>query len=163
MKTGKTGESIVKRFLMKHRYDVLGTNIRVYQGKQIGEIDILAFKTDILYIVEVKTMANSGHESGSDDNVWQMTDIFSHKKHSKLRQIRKLMQAMRTGIGDSPDDSDELACVRFMMDPENGMDIELDRGVLFGIRNIKIALAQVTLISDNTCSIEFHPINSGYY
>lgn len=166
-KIGKIGEIAVKRFLMKHRYDVLGCNIRVYQGKQIGEIDILAIKDETLYMVEVKTRDRSdvvmeiGLENGCND--WQLDDIYSRKKHAKLHKIRKLMLAIRGGAGSGFGDSEDLSNIRFLMDPQNGMDVELELGILLGIRRIKIILAQVTLISDNACRIDFHPVNSGYY
>ncbi|MBQ9915076.1 MAG: YraN family protein [Clostridia bacterium] len=55
---GKMGEKAACRYLKKEGYRILATNYARHFGKQIGEIDIIAQKGDILAFVEVKTRKN---------------------------------------------------------------------------------------------------------
>jgi putative endonuclease len=50
--TGKKGELVAERYLIKKGYEVLDKNYR----KKVGEIDIICKKDDILHFVEVKTV-----------------------------------------------------------------------------------------------------------
>lgn len=49
---GKIGENMTKTFLMKQGFHILDLNYRI----QIGEIDIVAKKDNMLHFVEVKTI-----------------------------------------------------------------------------------------------------------
>jgi Holliday junction resolvase-like predicted endonuclease len=155
MNIGKLGESVTKRFLMKHGYAILATNLRIYQGKQIGEIDILALKNNILYIVEVKS---SGHTSGSR---WGRDEILTNRKYRKLSMIRNIilaMKSMRSAAGS-------LFGREYFMSESTSPDIKIDvlsDCLLDQIMTVKIILAEVIIWQDNTCDIEFHPINAGY-
>lgn len=48
---GKLGESIARKFLLKHGYTIIGSNMQL-SGV---EIDLVAQKDKVIYIVEVKT------------------------------------------------------------------------------------------------------------
>jgi len=52
-KTGKIGENIAERFLVKHNFSVLDRNYT----KKWGEIDIIAEKKSKLYFIEVKSVS----------------------------------------------------------------------------------------------------------
>lgn len=52
---GKTGEIVATKFLLAHGFKVLIQNFRC----QIGEIDIIATKENILYFIEVKTRTST--------------------------------------------------------------------------------------------------------
>jgi putative endonuclease len=51
-KIGQIGENLVKTFLMKHDFRILGENYRT----KFGEIDIIAQKDKKVHFVEVKTV-----------------------------------------------------------------------------------------------------------
>lgn len=55
---GKSGESLARQFLEKNGYQILAQNFQFYrvgvQGR-LGEIDLIAFKDNILHLCEVKT------------------------------------------------------------------------------------------------------------
>ncbi|MFY7862136.1 MAG: YraN family protein [Chitinophagales bacterium] len=48
---GKKGEELAKEFLISKGYSILARNYRIGRA----EIDIIAFKDDILYFIEIKT------------------------------------------------------------------------------------------------------------
>jgi len=52
---GKYGEDLATAYLKKHHYKISARNYRNKHGTQLGEIDIIAQKEDILVFVEVKT------------------------------------------------------------------------------------------------------------
>lgn len=56
---GQMGEIAAARYLRKHGYDIVSAN---YHTKY-GEIDIIAFKDDILVFCEVKTRNNDSFAS----------------------------------------------------------------------------------------------------
>src|SRR3989344_5191505 len=49
-KTGILGEQIAAKFLLKNGYSIVEKNFKV----NFGEIDIIAYKNDIIHFVEVK-------------------------------------------------------------------------------------------------------------
>ena len=52
-KTGELGEEIIKNFLQKRGFNIIGKNLWL---KKYGEIDIIAEKNKIYYFIEVKTL-----------------------------------------------------------------------------------------------------------
>ena len=52
-KTGKIGEGVAVKFLMKHGFSILDQNYT----KKWGEIDIVAEKANKIYFIEVKSVA----------------------------------------------------------------------------------------------------------
>jgi len=71
---GRKGERIACRFLLRQGYDILA---RRYRGRS-GELDIVAFESDILVFVEVKT--RSSRQFGEP---WEFVDW---QKQQKLRR-----------------------------------------------------------------------------
>lgn len=52
-KTGKTGEDIAEKFLVKRGFEVIERNY----WRKVGEIDIICRKDEKIYFVEVKTVS----------------------------------------------------------------------------------------------------------
>ncbi len=141
---------------MKHSYEILATNLRLYQGKQIGEIDILALKGNILYIVEVKS---SCHTSICR---WGRDEILTHRKYRKLAKVRGLILALKSVRSARRSLFGCEYLVQGYADPDIKIDV-LSGDLLDKVAKVKIVLAEVVIWKDNTCDIEFNPINSGYY
>ena len=59
---GKEGEQLASNFLLKNRYEILERNWRF----QKAEIDIIAFKDDVLVCIEVKTRTSDYFEDPQD-------------------------------------------------------------------------------------------------
>lgn len=76
---GKIGESITKRFLMKHGFTVLATNYRT----RFGEIDIIAKKDNKLRFIEVKSVKVRDVNNLSNLAI-QPEDNLTHDKWNKL-------------------------------------------------------------------------------
>ncbi len=150
---GRKGEGAVRVFLMKHGYDVIASNIRVFQGKQIGEIDILAAKNKVLYIVEVKSTVMQAPEA------WVTQDVFQPRKLAKLNKVRKVLVA----LGNPEAEIGDLEAVRFFLRSVPGLDVELDRAILGGFSAVRAVLARVTVNGAKKYDMEFKPINAGYY
>lgn len=74
MREGRRGERIACRYLMRKGFDILA---RRYRGRS-GELDIIAFETDVLVFVEVK--ARRTRDFGEP---WQFVDW---QKQQKLRR-----------------------------------------------------------------------------
>jgi putative endonuclease len=66
-KTGKIGENIAERFLVKHNFFVLDRNYT----KKWGEIDIIAEKKSKLYFIEVKSVSRETLENVSRETLDQ--------------------------------------------------------------------------------------------
>jgi putative endonuclease len=71
---GRKGERIACRFLLRQGFDVLA---RRYRGRS-GELDIIAFESEILVFVEVKT-----RRSRAFGEPWEFVDW---QKQQKLRR-----------------------------------------------------------------------------
>ncbi len=163
MKIGKKGELCAKMFLMKHGYVILALNLSVYLGKQVGEIDILALKNQCLYIVEVKSTVRSNSVG------WITSDILTHKKYSRLKQIRIIILAMKSYslneerglVRPVAKRVSTRACARHT--GQDRLHDVLSAGVLGQVRWVKIVLAEVVFLSDTVYDIQFTHINSGYY
>lgn len=74
--TGKLGENIAEKYLIKNGYRTIERNYR----KKWGEIDIVAEKDGVLHFVEVKT--------GEVGGIRPEENITSHKK----RQLYRIIQ-----------------------------------------------------------------------
>ncbi len=71
---GKTGEEIVKDFLIESGYFVLATNYR----RKGGEIDIIFMDSDVLVFAEVKTRSRETFQ-----------DLISTIDQKKIKRIQK--------------------------------------------------------------------------
>ncbi len=152
MNTGKSGEILVKMFLMKHGYNILATNLRVYQGKQIGEIDILALKINVLYIVEVKS---SNYKSSCR---WGRDEILTHRKYRRLARIRSLILAIKSMRSAERSLFGREYFIYDSTDSKLTVSVLTDE-VLDQVFTVKIILAEVTIQRNNTYDVEFSPIN----
>ena len=72
-KIGIKGEQIAEDFLLKKGYSIINKNWRI--GKK--EVDIIAFKDNILAIIEVKTRSGTGFGYPEE--------FVNHKKQEHLR------------------------------------------------------------------------------
>jgi Holliday junction resolvase-like predicted endonuclease len=160
IKKGKIGEKAVEMFLVKRGYTIISRGLRVVQGRQRGEIDILALKNNVLYIIEVKTNFNK--------EIWDRDEILSNRKIAKLGHLRRLFylikHASSTDSNDWPKQIDENEPKLFETEKtskpaKSAKPITLD---LTRVKVIKIVLASVTVsgetIAPTTCNIEFRPI-----
>lgn len=73
---GKKGEQLAVDFLLKHNYDILERNYRFDKA----EVDIIAQKSDVLAIIEVKTRST--------------TDFGNPEDFVKPKQIKNLVKAV---------------------------------------------------------------------
>lgn len=85
---GRIGERAVARFLTRRGYDIVAKNMALYKGIKQGEIDILATKNGILYIVEVKA-----NRTG-----WDRGDLFSGKKIATLKAMLAELYILKNGL-----------------------------------------------------------------
>lgn len=60
---GKQGEEIAVKYLKKKGYKIMEKNYRNEKGKQLGEIDIIAFQKKEIVFVEVKTRQLEKYQS----------------------------------------------------------------------------------------------------
>lgn len=85
-KIGEVGEKIAVKFLVKHGFSIIERNF----STKYGEIDIVARKDKILYLIEVKTQ-NAKTSINSAENLTYkklqsleiMTQIYVEYKHWK--------------------------------------------------------------------------------
>jgi putative endonuclease len=70
--TGRKGERLACRFLMRQGFDILA---RRFRGRQ-GEIDIVAFDGPTLVFVEVKTRASSDYGAPWEFVDWEKQQRF---------------------------------------------------------------------------------------
>lgn len=77
--TGNAGEMAAARYLEEEGYKIVGRNISL----SCGEIDILAEKSGIIVVVEVKTVRGSGFGLAQD--------LVRYKKQQKLRLLARAM------------------------------------------------------------------------
>ncbi|MFZ1736204.1 MAG: YraN family protein [Candidatus Moraniibacteriota bacterium] len=77
---GKKGENIAATYLKKKGFKILEMNYINPKGKQLGEIDIIAQKEDILVFVEVKTRRGETNKVFPEDNLTP----------SKLHKLEKI-------------------------------------------------------------------------
>ncbi len=79
---GTIGESLASRYLKEHGFDIL---LRNYAISGVGEIDILAYKDETLYFVEVKT--SEDRAITSEYHAVAHFDV--QKKKNSLKTMRK--------------------------------------------------------------------------
>jgi putative endonuclease len=71
---GKFGETLAKKYLIKHGYDILNENVKLsYQ-----ELDIIALKNKQIIFVEVKTRISQQY--GSAENAMMTTKLNRFKR-----------------------------------------------------------------------------------
>lgn len=131
---GKLGERTVEKFLMKRGYDIVFKNMALYKARMIGEIDILAHKAGILYLIEVRSFKAA----------WSREDSISHKKIEKLKRVYFELYAFKQGLG-----------------LEKSLPAEVAAAIM-SAKIVKLVLAEVRFMgldSDQpTCSIDFFSI-----
>jgi putative endonuclease len=72
LKTGRLGERIACRYLMKQGFDILA---RRYRARP-GEIDLIAFEGELLVFAEVKTRASAEYGDPYEFVDWQKQQRF---------------------------------------------------------------------------------------
>lgn len=72
LKTGRLGERIACRYLMKQGFDILA---RRYRARS-GEIDLIAFESGVLVFVEVKTRASTAYGDPIEFVDWEKQQRF---------------------------------------------------------------------------------------
>lgn len=75
---GSIGESIAKRFLMKHGYEYISSNFY----SQYGEIDLIFKVDDTLCFIEVKTVRVSCENVSRE--TYLVEEMFTDKKYSSM-------------------------------------------------------------------------------
>jgi putative endonuclease len=102
---GNIGEEFVVKDLESKRYEIIARNYL----KKWGEIDIVAFKNDILHFVEVKTVSWKGEG--------QQATGHRPEENMHVDKIRRLQRTAQTFLGEHTriyHDTDwqiDLACV----------------------------------------------------
>jgi len=87
-KTGKIGENIAERFLVKHNFFVLDRNYT----KKWGEIDIIAEKKSKLYFIEVKSVSR-----GTLENVPRETfDQYKPEDNMHPWKLKRMARTIQT-------------------------------------------------------------------
>jgi len=84
IQTGKVGEEIACKFLMKHGFTIVERNY----DRKWGEIDIIAEKQGILHFIEVKTVSRGTSEGANPE------DMVHFNKQ------KRLSRAIQTYISD---------------------------------------------------------------
>ena len=98
-KTGKLGEDIACKFLMKHNFSILERN---YTQKW-GELDIIAQKSGKLYFIEVKSVSCEILPDFSNENTFVRRP--EENMHSwKIQRLSRTIQTyfIHKRIGNTP-------------------------------------------------------------
>ncbi len=79
-KKGEIGEKIATKYLLNNGYEILERNY----SKKTGEIDIIAFKNNIIYFVEVKSYSRSfvSHETKE----YSASENLTKKKFQRIKK-----------------------------------------------------------------------------
>ena len=77
---GKQGEQIAREYLERNGFSILATSYRNPEGRQLGEIDIIAKRDGAIVFVEVKTRTGKQEDTFPEDNLTP----------SKLRKLEKI-------------------------------------------------------------------------
>ena len=84
-KTGKLGEDVGEKFLVKHGYLILERNYT----KKWGEIDIVAEKGSVIHFVEVKAVVRKDHVSRETIDYYRPED---NVHPWKLKRLSRTIQ-----------------------------------------------------------------------
>ncbi len=92
-KTGKIGENIAVRFLVKHGFLILDRNYT----KKWGEIDIVAEKSDKLYFIEVKSVSRETLNAFIPKSYDNSDERYEHRPEDnmhpwKLKRLSRIIQ-----------------------------------------------------------------------
>ncbi len=92
-KTGKIGENIAVRFLVKHGFLILDRNYT----KNWGEIDIVAEKSDKLYFIEVKSVSRETLNAFIPKSYDNSDERYEHRPEDnmhpwKLKRLSRIIQ-----------------------------------------------------------------------
>lgn len=80
---GKYGEDIAVNYLKKNGYKILDRNyVKIWEGKQRGEIDIVAKNKGIISFIEVKTQGS--------ESAFLPEDKVDYKKRKKLIKMGQI-------------------------------------------------------------------------
>lgn len=87
-KIGDFGEEAAEKFLKNNGYKILDKNyyFKIPEGPNIGEIDIIAKKDDIITFVEVKTLVKNGREQFSAISPEEKVNFLKQKKMIKTAE-----------------------------------------------------------------------------
>ena len=88
-KTGKLGEDLACRYLVRHNYEIIDRNYL----KKCGEIDIIAKKDNKIHFVEVKSVSRENlhdisHETTQEENFRPEDNVHPWK----LQRLAKTIQ-----------------------------------------------------------------------
>lgn len=88
IEVGQRGEQLAKQYLVSEGYNILNINYR----NNIGEIDIIAMKSNILAFIEVKTRRslNYGYPYEAVNRKKQEKIIYTSMLYLKERNIRDI-------------------------------------------------------------------------
>ncbi len=102
---GNLGEDIAEKFLKRKGYEILERNYT----KKWGEIDIIAAKNNIVYFVEVKSVARETIKDFS-------RETYDPEDNMYARKIQRLHRALQTYLLENDIENDwELVLVTVRM------------------------------------------------
>ena len=91
-KTGKIGEGVAVKFLMKHGFSILDQNYT----KKWGEIDIVAEKANKIYFIEVKSVASADVKTLADKR--ETRDDYRPEDNMHPWKLKRLSRVIQTYI-----------------------------------------------------------------
>lgn len=129
-KTGKLGENIAERFLMKHGFSILDRNYT----KKWGEIDIIAKKERKLYFIEVKSVTRETLNTFIPKSFNASDDRYEYRPEDNMHpwKLKRLSRTIQTYLLDKNIDE--------------GMEWQLDLLVVYLCQKEK--KARVKVVSD---------------
>jgi Holliday junction resolvase-like predicted endonuclease len=83
---GRAGEEIIAQLYIQEGYELIARNFNFYSTSKIGEIDLIFFKNDKLYLVEVKTRSKTEEAQKYGSSASQIMQ-------KKMRALYKSYQA----------------------------------------------------------------------
>ncbi len=95
--TGKLGENLACRFLMKQGFSILDRNYR----KFYGELDVVAKKNGIVHFIEVKAVSRENIEKISYE-----TDLYSPEENIHPMKLQRLLKAAQVYLLEKDIDLD---------------------------------------------------------
>jgi len=93
-KTGKIGENIATKFLMKHNFAILERNYT----KKWGEIDIIAEKDNRLYFIEVKSVSRETLNTFIPKSYDDSDERYEHRPEDNMHpwKLKRLSRVIQT-------------------------------------------------------------------